>query len=351
MDDESDARADLSMADIPNSQRPGPGMDQRIHLEKALSVIPYPYYWSWSIFGALCALVSIAVLILSQGTSCPFIWVFLVLSALTAMQSIGVIWAQRRMRLFRETFIHLVEWPEERAKREYERQTAKIFDDVRMAASGIAAVALAHLISADYFGFGFHEYPSIAFHAVYYLAVYTLGAGLYVLVMTALAVHKIGELPLPASVLFSKDMHAIGILYSKFTAYASGVYIIWVIFQIQTPHQLTLFDRSILSLLFAGVLMAYFILPQQSIHHLMLTTKQKKIEAFSSHLSAVVDLALINPTYERLVSLNDLLHIQRQLDRMSEWPFSFYELLHIVLITIIPLMVLTLEVIHGMIYE
>jgi hypothetical protein len=34
---------------------------------------------------------------------------------------------------------------------------------------------------------------------------------------------------------------------------------------------------------------------------------------------------------------------------MSEWPFSFYEILHIGLITIIPLIVLSLELLPGVI--
>jgi hypothetical protein len=338
------------MEDRSQSRWAGSGKDHETHLERALSVIPFPYYWSWAIFGGTSFLISFAILLFSER-SYTFIWVFLVLSALTAWQSIGVIWAHKKMKLFINTFVFLVEWPEEKIKQKYERQTALIFDDKKMVVSGISAVVLAHLLGVDYFGFSFQAYPNIAFKFIYYLAIYTLGVGLYVLTMTASAVHKIGDLPLHASVLFSKDMQSIGILYSKFTVYASSVYIIWVIFQMLIPLQLSALERTILSLFFAILLMAYFILPQHSIHRMMVRTKQKKIESFSSHLSAVADVTFINPTDERLSSLNDLLNIQRQLDKMSEWPFSFYEILHIVLITIIPLIVLTLEVIHGVEYE
>jgi hypothetical protein len=41
--------------------------------------------------------------------------------------------------------------------------------------------------------------------------------------------------------------------------------------------------------------------------------------------------------------LKNLLQIQNKIDKMSEWPFSSYEILHIVLIVIIPLVIVGLE--------
>ncbi|MCX6676399.1 MAG: hypothetical protein NTU95_00450 [Methanothrix sp.] len=324
--------------------------DHETHLERASSIIPFPYYWAWTIFGGVSSIISFAVLLFFER-SYAFIWVFLVLSALTAWQSIGVVWAHKKMRLFINTLIHLVEWPEEKIKKRYEEQTAIIFDDKKLIASGIFAVILAHLLGVDYFGFSFQIFPNIIFKVIYYLAVYTLGIGLYVMIMTASAVHKIGDLPLTANVLFSRDMQAIGILYSKFTIYASSIYIIWVIFQMLTPLQLSPLERTLLFVFFAVLLCTYFILPQYGIHQMMVRTKQKKIDAFSSHLSALADVTFVNPTDENIISLNDLLDIQRQLDKLSEWPFSFYEILHIILITVIPLIVLAFEVIRGVIND
>ena len=324
--------------------------DHETHLEKVSSIIPFPYYWAWTIFGSVSSIISFTCLLIFER-SYNFIWVFLVLSALTAWQSIGVVWAHRKMRLFRNTLIRLVEWPEEKIKNRYEEQTAIIFDDKKLIISGIFAVILAHLLGVDYFGFTFQIFPAIVFKVIYYLAVYTLGIGLYVMIMTASAVNKIGSLPLTANVLFSKDMQAIGILYSKFTIYAASIYIIWVFFQMSTPLQLSPLERTLLFVIFAVLLCAYFILPQYGIHQMMVRTKQKKIDAFSSHLSALANETFMTPTDENISSLNELLDIQSQLDKMSEWPFSFYEILHIVLITIIPLIVLTLEVLHGVINE
>lgn len=338
------------MGNIPQSRLPKSRKDRKTHIERALSVIPFPYYWAWAVFGGATFLISFALLMIMEK-SFYLIWIFLVLSLLIAWQSIGVVWAHRKMRLFAETFIYLVIWPEEEIKRRYERQMAKIFDDRKMVLTGVLSVILAHVLGIDYMGFSFHAFPVIVFKLIYYLAIYTLGIGLYVLIMTALAVNKIGDLPLSASVLFSRDMQSIGILYSKFTAYASSVYLIWVIFLTMTPLELSHHERLVIFLIFAVLLLSYFIIPQRSIHSLMALTKQKRIDAFSSHLCEIADVSFLNPTDERLQSLNDLLNIQRQMDKMSEWPFSFYELMHIILITIIPLIVLSLEILHGALYE
>jgi len=338
------------MEDLYQISRAGSSKDHKTHLERVLSIVPFPYYLAWAIFGCASSLISFTMFLIFER-SYAFIWVFLVLSVLTTWQSIGVVWAHKKMRLFMNTFIHLVEWPEEKIKRRYEEKTEIIFDDKKMVASGVFAVILAHLLGVDYFGFSFQEIPYIIFKLIYYSAIYTLGVGLYILIMTAFAVHKIGDLPLKVNVLFSHDMQAIGILYSKFTIYAASIYIIWVLFQMLIPLQLSPLERTLLFAAFAVLLCAYFILPQYSIHQMMVKTKQNRIDAFSSHLSALANETFKNPTDENVSSLSDFLDIQHQLDKMSEWPFSFYEISHIVLITVIPLIVLTLEVIHGVINE
>jgi hypothetical protein len=176
-----------------------------------------------------------------------------------------------------------------------------------------------------------------------------MGIGLYVMIMTASAVHKIGSLPLTANVLFSKDIQAIGILYSEFTIYAASIYITWVIFLISTPLRLPSQERTIGFLIFAVLLCAYFVLPQHGIHEMMVRTKREKTDIFSSQLRAVASDTFKDPNDVNVLSLTDLLDIQYRLDEMSEWPFSFYEILHIGLITIIPLIVLSLELLPGVI--
>ncbi len=322
--------------------------DHKIHLEWILCTVFYPYYCGGIILGGASFLISFAILLFFEK-SYQLIWVFLMLSALISLQSVGVIWARNKMKLFEDTLINIVEWPKEDMKKLYGRQVAIIFDDKKMIIAGICAVIIAYVLGADHYGFPFQGFLNIFFKLIYYLAIYTMGIGLYVMIMTALAVHKIGSLPLTANVLFSKDIQAIGILYSEFTIYAAIIYIMWVIFLILTPLKLPSLERTIGFLIFAVLLCAYFILPQLGIHQMMVRTKREKTDIFSSQLRAVAGDTFKDPNDVNVLSLTDLLDIQCRLNEMGEWPFSFYEIMHIALITIIPLIVLSLELVHGVI--
>ena len=316
--------------------------DRKTHLERILCIISFPYYCGGIILGGASFLISFVILLFFEK-SYQLIWVFLMLSALISFQSVGVIWARNKMKLFEDTLINIVEWPKEDMKKLYGRQVAIIFDDKKMIIAGICAVIIAYVLGADHYGFPFQGFLNIFFKTIYYLAIYTMGIGLYIMIMTASAVHRIGRLPLTANVLFSEDIQAIGILYSEFTIYAASVYLTWVIFLILTPLKLPSQERIIGFLIFAALLCAYFILPQHGIHQMMVRTKREKTAAFSSQLRAVASDTFKDPSDVNVLSLTDLLDIQYRLDEMSEWPFSLYEILHIALITIIPLIVLSLE--------
>lgn len=328
------------------SRRDQSGASHRIHFEKILSIIPLPYYWSWAIFAAVSFLISLYLLQTFQG-SYNYAWAFLVLSTLTAMQSTGIIWAHRKMNLFRNNFVNLIESPRVDIKRKYEEKASDIFNDRKLFASGMAAVILASLLGVSILGFSFLLVPEMFFKIIYYSALYTLGAGLYVMIMTASAVHKIGHFHLNSDALFSRDMQDIGILYSKFTAYSAIVYIIWTFFWSSVPCRLPSQHRTLLFVFFAVILLAYFVVPQYSIHQMMVRTKGVKTDAFLGRLKMEAEKAFKEPTDENMQALNDLLEIQHQLEKLSVWPFGFYEILHIALITVVPLMVLTLELMHG----
>jgi len=76
---------------------------------------------------------------------------------------------------------------------------------------------------------------------------------------------------------------------------------------------------------------------------MMVKTKNKKTERFSLMLRSKLCEAFENPNKKNLSCLKNLLQIQNKIDKMSEWPFSSYEVLHIVLIVIIPLIIVGLE--------
>ena len=153
-----------------------------------------------------------------------------------------------------------------------------------------------------------------------------------------------GKLPLRVSVLLSKNIQFKGVLYSKFTLCAACVYLIWGFFHMSTPSGLSTLQSKLWFSSFAVLLCAYFILPQYSLHQMMIETKKEKLGMFSSRLKDKAEEAIRNPTKENASILKNMLDIQCQLDEMCKWPFGYYEILHIVLIVIIPLIVVALEI-------
>jgi hypothetical protein len=176
-----------------------------------------------------------------------------------------------------------------------------------------------------------------------------MGASLYTLIATAFMVYKMGKLPLRVSVLLSKNIQFKGVLYSKFTLCAACVYLIWGFFHMSTPSGLSTLQSKLWFSSFAVLLCAYFILPQYSLHQMMIETKKEKLGMFSSRLKDKAEEAIRNPTKENASILKNMLDIQCQLDEMCKWPFGYYEILHIVLIVIIPLIVVALEIKFGVI--
>ena len=224
--------------------------------------------------------------------------------------------------------------------RRYNNQHDIIFNDKRMALNGLLMILFAHILSLDYIGIPFHSNISKYFiYFIYYTDCYLLGAGFYIMIMTAFAVNKIGELPLNIKVVFSKKVQIIGVLYSKLTILVASVYIIWGIFHIMTPMKFSSPHIVAWFTIFGIFIIIFFTLPQYGIHRMMVKTKNEKTERFSLMLRSKLCEAFENPTEKNLSCLKNLLQIQNKIDKMSEWPFSSYEVLHIVLIVIIPLII------------
>ncbi|MCX6678565.1 MAG: hypothetical protein NTU95_11580 [Methanothrix sp.] len=253
------------------------------------------------------------------------------------------------MESFEDILINIVDLPKGAVIETCRKQEADIFNDRGMILFAIFFIFFVHITGIDYHAVSFDSSISLfIFKLEYYLAIYLEGAGLYILIMTAFAVHKIGVLPLRIDALYS-DFHAIGILYSKFTICAAGVYIIWGFFHIIVPPQFSSLQMILWFLSFAFLLFAYFILPQYSIHRMMISTKKEKIELFSSQLSAAMDGSFEVPTDENVSHLKDLFMVQDQLNQMCEWPFGTYEILYITVIIIIPSVIVLLEIALGII--
>jgi hypothetical protein len=272
---------------------------------------------------------------------------FGIISIIIAMEGLIISWAHDKWDLFQDILLGIVDLPREDIVKLSQKQAAEIFNDPKMIAFALLFILLVHLVGVDYHGLSFgSDISYFAFMSAYYLAVYLEGAGLYIMIMTALAVHNIGLLPLRVDALYS-DFHSIGMIYSKFTICAAMVYIVWGFFQIVIPLQFSSFQMIAWYSGFAIILFAYFLLPQYSIHKMMISTRKERFEFFSSQLRAAMDGPLEVPTDENVSQLRDMLMVQDKLNKMSEWPFGWRELLYISVIIIIPLIIILLEIALG----
>lgn len=82
---------------------------------------------------------------------------------------------------------------------------------------------------------------------------------------------------------------------------------------------------------------------------MMTKAKRDNLGTFSAILRSTAQEALQNPTKQNILCLRAIIDIQRQIDDMCQWPFGIYEILHIVLIVIIPLVVVLLEIIFEVV--
>lgn len=318
----------------------------QMHLVRLISIIPGPYYLGWALISTAILLVSFLILLWVEK-SLLYLDVFCIISIIIAMEGLIISWAHDKWDSFQDVLIGIVDLPREDIVKLSQKQAAEIFNDTKMIAFALLFILLVHLVGVDYHGLSFgSDISYFAFMSAYYLAVYLEGAGLYILIMTALAVHNIGLLPLRVDALYS-DFHCIGMIYSKFTICAAMVYIVWGFFQIVIPLQFSSFQMIAWFSGFAIILFAYFLLPQYSIHKMMISTRKERFEFFSSQLRAAMDGPLEVPTDENVSQLRDMLMVQDKLNKMSQWPFGWRELLYISVIIIIPLIIILLEIALG----
>jgi hypothetical protein len=318
----------------------------RMRLIEIISLNPLPCYLGWPVFSVVLFLIS-CLISMQFEKAFRYLDAFLMISVIIALEGAIISWAYYKMNYMASILISIVGLPKDDMIKRCQKLQEEIFSDQKISFFVLVFIIFVHVAGIDYHAVSFDSMISIlAFKLQYYFAVCLEGAGLYILIMTALTVHNIGKLPLRIDALYS-DFHAIGILYSKFTICAAVVYVVWGFFHIIVPPQFSSVQMILWFLSFAFLLFAYFLLPQYSIHRMMISTKREKTELFSSQLKAAMDGSFAVPSDENASHLNDMFIVQEKLTQMSEWPFGIREILYITMIIIIPLVVILLEIAFG----
>lgn len=325
------------------------GRSQILFLERFVSIIPVSYYYGWAIFAGIIFISTSAILLYFEKSS-AYILSFFILSIMVAQEPVIVIWTHKKMKSFIDYLLDIIQLPESEILKWYEGQMAIVFNEKRMSAMGVFYSIFSYFVDIDQFGFIFKSFYSQTIYELdYFFMHFFTGIGLYILLCTALMVYRIGKLPMNINVLLSKNLQIKGSLYSKFTICAASVYAVSGFFSLSTPAKLNSLWKVGVYSFFAVLLLAYFILPQYSIHQMIMKTKNEKLGMLSKLLTSKAEEAFSNPTEDNISYLRDFLDIENQLNEMCVWPFGSYEILHIVLIVIIPFVVVVLEIIFRVI--
>jgi len=316
----------------------------KTYLERFASVAPLPYYMSYLAVGALLFLISFFIIMIFEKINQHYVS-FFILSILISFQCIVIFWAHLKFIQLADVIVEMIDLPRDFTLKWFGQQEATMFNDKMMIITGIAITVMAHIFHLDHFGFN-AGILNLIIKFYYYLAHCIMGAGLYLLMATALVLYRMSKLPLDVNILLSKNIRFKGTIYSKFTVCATIIYLLWGMFHLTTPARLAAQTSMLWFSSFAIILLAYFIVPQYLIYKIIMKTKQEKLNEFFIQMNKKSEEAFESQSLERISNLNDMLIVRDRLDEFCAWPFGFYEILHIFLIIIIPLMVVIVELLH-----
>jgi len=319
---------------------------KKTHLERIASIVPHPYYWSYLAVGTILFLISLFIIIIFEKNN-QHLESFLILSILISFQCTVIYWAHLKFIQLSDVIVEMIDLPREMTWKWFSQQETAMFNDKMMILTGIAITIMAHFFQLDHFGFKFNfDVLNFIIKFYYYIAHYIMGSGLYLLIATALVLYRMSRLPLDTNILLSKNIRFKGTIYSKFTICATIIYLLWGLFHLTTPVRLSAYVSMAWFSSFAIILLAYFIIPQYIIYRIIMKTKEEKLNLFFIQMKKKSAEAFENHSLERLSNLNDMLSVKDRLDESCAWPFGLYEIIHILLIIIIPLMVVLFELIY-----
>lgn len=222
---------------------------------------------------------------------------------------------------------------------DFEDEIRKIFNDKWMITAGLAFMLLFVPI-VRHGGF----YPTaltsqIAFLLNMAFMGFMGGAMLTVMVKIVIMVWKIGHSGVLKIQLFCHphvSINSVGTLLGKISISLMIVYFFTVLSMI--PVHIDKLTLSI-TITFAIVVVAFFIIPQIKIHQIMVANKYGKVSMLSELVEKALDKVKESPTQENISQIQQLFDIHKSLNEIREWPFNLQLLLSVIGSVIIPLIV------------
>ena len=313
--------------------------------EKLVSKFPLPHYISWAIVGI--NLFSIFYLFQIRYGGSVLIIPVAILCYLIAMHNIIMIWISKSFENLYYSIETSVNMESSELEDWYEKNLTRIFDLKKSLLLGflIGIVGCITLLISPHSEFS-SFYIALAFYLIAYMALCTMGSGLYFMFTTAKLTSEISKLKIKVSIYQhpNKSIKYVGKVFFKiFSVIVLVVYLPWLVAFLFSPWELNIF--ILLWFILIGIYaFLYFIIPQYTIHKCMVAAKKNKEIEVGDYLNIVATKYALNPSPLNINRLNELNQLKETIAKMGEWPFDIKSALSIIGSILLPLILILIEI-------
>lgn len=323
------------------------------HQEKLVSKIPFPYPITWLIIGGLVFFVHFLTLQFYEE-SMKLLEVSIILSILICFEGGVIIWASKELAKFYTVLSNVVDLSKEDIIKWYNEQLKNVFNNKRAFIVGLiiaSGILLTVNLNPSWPSWFISSNAKISFNFLLLVVAYLMGAGLYVMIMTAVLVDSISKLPLRISIYQhpTTSIKALGYLLLKFSFCGVIVYSLWISAILYSPLAKN-FNNPIILLWIITlgiIILSYFIIPQYKIHKIMVNEKHEKLRKLSSHSDEAIEPVTKGPTAKNTDRLRGLLEIQQHLNGIEDWPFNMKSIISLLSAVIIPILAVIINIIFS----
>lgn len=322
--------------------------------ERISNRLPLPYPIAWLVISEVLFLFYFLVLLLFEGIDIQHIGADAILPILLTLISTGVILFSKSMENFTDSIKTFIDWPEEKIISWYSKLIQNTFSAKQMIKYAIPLSIISVFVSL-----GFKDFDStqakFAYSSFMFLIGFAGGCMLHSMIGIGRIVSALGDIEkLKVSIYQhpTTSIKAAGKLLFGISIFAAITYATALIYVcIEYRERLILGgaltrDFCIIFILvaFGLFVIGYFIFPQIKVHDLMAKYKYKKIRQFSKHLDSALDKVMNEPSRSNMEQVKELFEIQKELNRMSEWPFDTKFALTLISVVIIPILIVVITV-------
>lgn len=282
--------------------------------------LPYPIFW----FVVSSVLLGLHLFILGEYNELhkKNIWPHICIGFLPFLIATGTIWFSKTLEDFTPSIFKFIAWPKEKILSWYENEIRLIFNDKRMAISGLFFSVCLPLTG---FWKPLWHADTIAYVSLL-LMVFVLsflaGGMIYTMIRILIMVCKMSKIDdIKVSVYQHPvtSVKAVGKLMLRLSLIIIVVYLFGISYFLGSKPSPLMIS---ITLFFGLFVMFFFIYPQLNVHKIMYKVKHKKLMSFSSYIEESLQAVTEDPSVDNVQRVRELFEVQQSLNGMGEWPFN-----------------------------